>query len=239
MKTNFHRLQRADPEAVKKYYSEAYEYEPLPRQSYAHFLNLLGATEGKKILDIACGTGILLEEAERRGLECYGVDISTRAIQVARTRTRANLKCANVDNGLDYPEGFFDYVTCLGSLEHFQNQPKVIQEIYRVAKGEACICIYVPNDDYLLHKFGYETDSQPIVSRYSLKKWEQLLETNGLKIERVYKDNSHLLSLNVEGKGLKRFPKIVFKLLVKPLVPFLQLKLSYCFIFICRKKDRD
>ena len=239
MKSDFHSFQSIDPEAVRKYYSEAYEYEPLPPYSYTQFLNLLEVERGKKLLDIACGIGNLLEEAEKRGLECYGVDISTRAIQIARTRTRANLKCANVDNGLDYPDDFFDYITCLGSLEHFQNQSKVIQEMCRIGKEDANICIYVPNDDYVLHKVGYETDSQLIVNHYSLKKWEQLLETNGLKTERVYKDNSHLLSLNVAGKGLKRFLKIVFKLLIRPLVPFVQLKLSYCFIFICRKKNRD
>lgn len=235
MKSNFHKPQRTDPEVVKKYYSEAYEYEPLPRQAYTHFLNLLGVEEGKKLLDVACGIGVFLQEAERRGLECYGVDISTRAIQIAGTHTRANLKCANVDNGLDYPEGFFDYITCLGSLEHFQNQSKVIQETCRIAKEGAHICIYVPNDDYILHKVGYETDSQLIVNRYSLKGWEQLLESNGLRAERVYKDNSHLTSLNVAGKGLKRLLKIAFKLLIRPLVPFLQLKLSFAFIFICRK----
>lgn len=195
----------------------------------------MGVERGKGLLDVACGMGHLLEEAEKRGLDCYGLDISTKAIQIARTRTKADLKCANVDDGLDYPDNFFDYITCLGSLEHFQNQSKVVQEVCRVAKEGAHICIHVPNDDYVLHKVGYETDSQLIVNRYSLKGWEQLLESNGLEVERIYRDNSHLTSLNVAGKGLRRFLKIAFKLLVRPFLPLLPLKFSFAFIFICRR----
>ena len=228
------KFQEPSPEAIRKWYSEAYKYEPLPPQSYAHFLDLLGVGRDKKLLDVACGVGSLLEEAQKRGLDCYGVDISTRAIQIARTRIKADLKCANVDDGLDYPENFFDYITCLGSLEHFQNQSKVTQGICRVAKENARICIYVPNHDYILHRVGYETDTQLIVNRYSLKGWGQLLESNGLKIERTYRDNSHLTSLNVAGKGLRRFLKIAFKLLVRPFLPLLPLKFSFAFIFICR-----
>ena len=230
------KFREAGPEAIKKYYNGAYKYEPLPPQSYAHFLNLLDVKSGKKLLDVACGTGNLLEEAEKRSLEGYGVDISTRAIEIARRRTKANLKCVNVDSGLDYPGNLFDYITCLGSLEHFQNQPKVIQEMWRVAKEGAHICIYVPNEDYILHKVGYETDYQPIVKRYSLKGWIKLLESNGLLIEKVYKDNSHLTTLNAAGKGLKCLAKIILRVLLRPFVPFLPLSLCYCFIFICRKR---
>lgn len=220
---------------MQNFYSECYDYEPLPSQKYAYFLELLNVEKGKKLLDIACGQGELLQEAEKRGLEGYGVDISRRAVQAAKQKVKGEIKIRDVNLGLDYPDDFFDYITCLGSLEHFVNQSKVLQEVDRVAKEKAKICIYVPNEDYILHKFGYETDSQPIVNRYSLKGWIGLLQSHGFHVQKVLKDNRHLENLDAAGKGLKRLFKIIFKILFRPFVPLLPLDLSYCFTFICEK----
>ncbi|HDY69136.1 MAG TPA: hypothetical protein ENH85_15275 [Candidatus Scalindua sp.] len=38
---------------------------------YGQFLDLLDIKNGKRILDIACGSGGLIIEAEKRGMVCY------------------------------------------------------------------------------------------------------------------------------------------------------------------------
>lgn len=204
---------------------------PVSFSYYGQFLNLLGIESGRRILDIACGTGGLLLGAKKRGMLCYGIDISQTAISEARKRLKGNLVCKPVEDGLPYSDRFFDYVTCLGSLEHFQNQPFVIQETSRVSKDECRMCILVPNNNYILHKFGYETDSQPVVNRHSLKDWKSLLESNGLVVSTVLKENSHLENLYESSSYLKHF----CKLLANPFVRFLPLNLSYNFVFLCKK----
>ncbi|HDY69137.1 MAG TPA: class I SAM-dependent methyltransferase [Candidatus Scalindua sp.] len=99
---------------------------------------------------------------------CYGIDISEVTISMARKYTNAHLICKSLEDGLPYEDNFFDYITCLGSLEHFHNQPLVIREISRTANNECRICILVPDDNYVLHKFGYETDGQLVVNRHTL-----------------------------------------------------------------------
>src|SRR5438093_13236521 len=41
---------------------------------------------GKNVLDIGCGSGILLEECMIDGYLCYGIDFSREMIETARTR---------------------------------------------------------------------------------------------------------------------------------------------------------
>ena len=183
-----------------------------------------------RFLDVGCGRGWLLKMGEESGLSAYGVDFSARALSVARQRTSAQLICCDVNNGLPYfPDDFFDYVICWGSLEHFENQLLVVREITRVCAPEGRILIQVPNDQYFLHLLGYEEDNQPVVKRYSLNSWRLLLETNGLQIISVRCKNDHLSQLSSSSSYWKHFLKLV-------LHPFLGLipgRYAYCFYFLC------
>ena len=130
-----------------------------------------------------------------------------------------------------YPDEFFDYVTCLGVWEHFRNQEEVMREMVRVLKNTGKMCVFVPNRDYILHKFGYETDDQPVVNRYSLHEYIKRIEGSGLVIEKLWKDNSHLDNLRESSGYIKHFLKIWAHLFV----PLLPIELSYHFMFICKK----
>ena len=184
---------------------------------------------GGKFLDIACGTGRTLQSAFTRGCDCYGVDFSEKALEVAKKRVKATLYCRDVNLGFpDLEDNKFDYITCLGSLEHFVNQDMVLKETVRICKEEGKIIILVPNNDYILHKLGYETDYQPIINRYSLKGWKNLLERNGCKVIKTVKENSHL-SIDESSSWIK----FLLKLIISPFIRYLPLNLSFNFIFIC------
>lgn len=227
-------------EFYDKHYSRSF-FTPKVRWSWApagpsilRHLDFLSQNSNGRLLDIACGTGWLLTVAEKSGLECYGVDISREAIaQAQKSGLRATIVCYDVDKGLDFPDEFFDYLTCMGSLEHFQQQVLVIQEMARIAKPTAKIYIFVPNESFILHKLGYVTDVQPVVKRYSLQDWECLLQQNGLRIQRVFKDNSYLLSFRESSNWLKHIGKILFW----PMSLLLPLRLSYSFLFVCAKQN--
>jgi ubiquinone/menaquinone biosynthesis C-methylase UbiE len=74
-----------------------------------------------KILDIACGTGRVMEILGRSNdLEVYGCDISELLIQkaIARGIPPSHLKVCDATK-TDYDNGCFDYAYSIGSLEHF------------------------------------------------------------------------------------------------------------------------
>ena len=224
----------------KEYYDEHYygrgdskTYIKLPFRTYDYYgepLRILDCRAGEKLLDVACGEGHFLVHAESIGVQCWGIDISVVATDRARGQCKASIACADINMGLPYEDKFFDYVTCLGSLEHFEKQSFVLGEIRRVTKDSGRIYILVPNDDYILHKFGYETDYQPIVNRFSLSGYSDMLIKSGLAIDRILSDNSHLSNLAASAS----LPKLVLKLIGRPFVPFVPLRYSFNLIFLCR-----
>jgi SAM-dependent methyltransferase len=99
---------------------------------------------GDRVLDIGCGKGFLLYELTRAvpGLQVQGIDISDYAIANAKEDVRDHLDVGDC-TALPYANGAFDFVY---SLNTFHNLPvdrlkRAVQEMVRVAKGPAYICV--------------------------------------------------------------------------------------------------
>ncbi len=97
------------------------------------------------MLDVACGQGTFLTAAAAHGLEVAGVDVSDVALAVARERVPAAALQVGSGEQLPYPDESFDYVTCIGSLEHFENPNAGAAEIRRVLRARGRGVIFVPN----------------------------------------------------------------------------------------------
>ena len=55
-----------------------------PPRSYPIFVQLSGVRSGDRLLDVACGPGLILRAAMERGVVASGIDISQQAIDLAR-----------------------------------------------------------------------------------------------------------------------------------------------------------
>lgn len=79
-------------------------------------LHLFGDVSGKSMLEICCGSGhSLLYNANRGAKELWGVDISQKQLEnasklLADNGCSAKLICAKMEDELDVPKGYFDYV---------------------------------------------------------------------------------------------------------------------------------
>lgn len=235
------------PEQVQQWYNEQYaqhgENYMRPYPAYAIFLQLLQKHAPKNlptspnILDIACGTGYLLKQAFHQNYNPYGIDISEKAIEICKkTIPQAQTQQATAEN-LPFNNQTFHFVTCLGSLEHFCDLTKGIQEMQRVSTQNALFCIMVPNKNYWLwlikQKFG--TEQQAINELLlSQKQWEKLLTQHNFKIIKTYHDKFFAQNIHpFENKNpIQVAKKMVFKL-IWAIVP---LFFTYQFIFIAQKK---
>lgn len=99
-------------------------------------LNL--GNEGKSALEVGCGGGILCEEIAGLGFITTGIDPSKLSLATASKHAADNGLNINylygLGESLPFHDGTFNIVFCCDVLEHVQDLPKVISEIYRVLK---------------------------------------------------------------------------------------------------------
>jgi len=134
---------------IAAWFDRTYERRGLrylrPQRAYDVFLEILGVAPGRRLLDVACGPGHLLAQAERRGLRTHGIDISPVAVAMARQRVpAATVSVANAQR-LPFVEASFDYITCLGSLERVLDRDAALAEMARVLRPEGRLCLMVRN----------------------------------------------------------------------------------------------
>lgn len=173
---------------VRDFYDNEYYAAPLDRHPIAWHMRViadrLGDLRSRNVLDIACGTGQWLGEMARRGAVPAGIDISSRAVELCRNRLPAGDIREGVAESLPFEDAKFDIVTCLGSLEHFLDQPGALREMRRVAKPGAKFLILVPNSGFLTRRLGLYGGTGQVAIREtvrSLGEWQGMLEGAGLK----------------------------------------------------------
>lgn len=102
---------------------------------------------GKRVLDLACGTGYGTAILGSSGAMVTGVDISAQAIELARRRHA----CDNVEyliaNCFDLPfeAGTFDVIVANEMIEHVTDHDRLLQEARRVLKKGGLLLVSTPN----------------------------------------------------------------------------------------------
>ena len=97
------------------------------------WIDALASLNGKRVLDIGCGGGILSDAMARKGALVTGIDLSTKALRVAQLHALE----AGTHN-VDYREisaeamaqqepAAFDVVTCMEMLEHVPDPSSVVR----------------------------------------------------------------------------------------------------------------
>lgn len=101
-----------------------------PRKISA-IVTLAQIMEGCKLLDIACGTGVLFPEALSRGPEAIsGVDLSERMIEIARKKcTDPRVRTSAMDF-LEFDENGFDVAIIYCAYPHFLDKAALIRHVY-------------------------------------------------------------------------------------------------------------
>lgn len=214
------------------------EHRTIPEAS--QMLDKLEVRSGR-LLDVACGMGYLIDMAEKRGATAYGLDISRVALVKARG---ANPSCrVNLGNGeqLPYPDEAFDYVTCLGSLEHFVHPDIAVREITRVLKPSGKAAIMLPNSHHILaiynvYRTGGILPELQDYERFATRlEWQALLEGNGLHVLEVHKFNVGFARAFKKGReGFWYIFNSLYHLFGDRWIP---LNLSFGLDYICSKAD--
>jgi SAM-dependent methyltransferase len=106
-------------------------------------IEFLSNVSGRRVLDMATGTGRAALALARRGAIVTGVDASAEMLAVARTRAAdagVPIEFAQGDaHALAYPDRSFDAVICLRMLMHVPDWRRALSELCRVARERLVI----------------------------------------------------------------------------------------------------
>lgn len=135
-------------------------FEPL----IPHLIGVAKPRPGERILDVACGTGIVAREIAGRldDAQVTGIDLNPLMLGVAQIRaeedgvTVAWQECRA--EALPFPDGAFDLVTCQHGLQFVPEKSEALSEIYRVLddSGRAVVITWGGLDR---HPFFAELDA--------------------------------------------------------------------------------
>ena len=103
-----------------------------------------------RILDVGCATGRLLEKLAQKGAKnLSGTDLAPNILEVAQQKLldngiHADLKPADVEDYLPWPENSFDVVILLGVVHHLFRPLDALYQIHRVLAPKGKLIIMDP-----------------------------------------------------------------------------------------------
>lgn len=141
-------MSNADPIEIEKFSQLAHkwwdphsEFKPLHEINplRLNYINQRAPLLGKNVLDVGCGGGILSESMAGLGAVVTGIDLSDKALQVAKLHLLESgkkvdyRKVAVEQLAAEHPASF-DVVTCLEMLEHVPDPASVIKACATLVK---------------------------------------------------------------------------------------------------------
>lgn len=207
-----------------------------PLAAYPIYLQMLGSRPGQRLLDVACGAGLLLKAAAAKQIAATGIDISRQGATLARDYAKpSSVVVANAER-IAFADRSFDLVTCIGAIERILDREKALAEMRRVAKDDARFCFMVRNSETLLwtlwHRWLGRRNVRGHQDALPLHAWTGLFARSGFRVEAVHIDQWARQKLRYVLHGLRRPDPTRDENIARPWLP---LRFANEFIFLLRK----
>ena len=156
-----------------------------------------------RVLDVGCGTGIMLKELSRGRRQAYGSDRSELALSFCKKRGMASLVRCDATQ-LPFATDCVDLVTALDVIEHLDEDEACVREMARICRRGGHLLLHVPAFPFL---WSDKDDLNHHRRRYRRGQLLRLVEGCNLRVERIFYFNCIL------------FPVAVLRSLLQSAVP--------------------
>jgi len=128
-------------ELAHKWWDKDSEFKPLHEINPLRlgYIDQLASLQGKKVLDVGCGGGILSESMHFKGADVTGIDLGEKALSVAKLHqlesgAKVNYQLISVEELAAQQPASFDIVTCMEMLEHVPDPSAIVAACAKLVK---------------------------------------------------------------------------------------------------------
>ena len=108
-------------------------------------MSMLKDVKNKKVLDLGCGTGRHTAILKKRGAMVWGIDLSPKMLDIAKSEIKGvDFQVGSVYK-LPYRSSFFDIVVAGLVIDYFRDLDRALKEIYRVLKNDGVFVFSLTN----------------------------------------------------------------------------------------------
>ena len=190
---------------------------------------ILKLVEGKTVLDVGCGSGLLSKTLLSKGYNVTVIDNDWKAIEIAKKKG-INGFVADINDW--QTDQKFDCIILGDVLEHIDDDKSTLRKIRGMLKPDGCIVVNVPAYQVL---FGKHDITLGHKRRYSNKELKNKVKEAGFTIESIRHWNLLSLPITIYTKISKKdYPhetvsniKLLSKILEKWLMT--ESKINYLF----------
>lgn len=196
------------------YTDEEIDYFRLKSQLiYLKISGLMNLEEKKKLVDIGCGEGWLINEFFSHGHTVKGLDYSEHGLKKFNAHLLDFLEQGSIYDLIKTQienETKFNILTLTNVLEHVLDPARLLQDIKKIMHNDSVLIITVPNDFSTLHqhllsekiiKKEFWLSYPDHISYFNKENMEHLLTDMGFKLISVVADNPIDLNLLNENSN--------------------------------------
>jgi ubiquinone/menaquinone biosynthesis C-methylase UbiE len=218
-------LNKQNYEKLYEYKYEQKTFEVLSKTIIFKKLVKTINVDNRKVLEIGFGSGNLIKTLLEKKCRYYGMEISQSAIVMAKRKYKDQVEVNLIkENQIPYDNEFFDLIVMSHSLEHMEEEEKILEEIKRTLKKEGLIIIGVPAPETVENELHFRTyrpeDFRRICKELSL----QLVQIEGFGqiklLQKIFEKvvSPHKISTTQKKATAK---KIFYYYVISPIISYL------------------
>ena len=149
-----------------KWWDKNSEFKPLHALNPLRlgYIGSIVSLQGKRVLDVGCGGGILSESMYFKGAEVMGIDLGEKALNVAKlhqleSNAKVTYQYISVEQLAAEQPASFDVVTCMEMLEHVPDPSSIVAACAKLVKPRGSVFFSTINRNpkaYLFAVIGAE-----------------------------------------------------------------------------------